>query len=107
MESSEKTFLNNKTKRSNSLSKESNKSDDSDNYVFSNRSNSAYTIRHCSTYKKFREYLSEIKNPSYTTDKNFLEKSGVLKASKAQFKTDEEIKYSVPFTVLIDQKYLT
>ena len=79
MESSEKIFLNNKKKRSNSLSKESNESDGSDNYVFSNRSNSAYTIRHCSTYKKFREYLSEIKNPSYKTEKIFLRNQEFLR----------------------------
>ena len=58
MESSEKTFLNNKTKRSNSLSKESNKSDSPDNYVFSNKSNSAYIPR---DFFKFN-YCSETGN---------------------------------------------
>ena len=96
MDSNEKKLLGKKTKKSNSYSKEANKSDGSDNYVFSNRSNSAYTIRHCSTYKKFKEYLNEIENPYYTTDKNFLENSGIFEASKKKYDSVEEIKYSVP-----------
>ena len=96
MDSNEKKLLGKKTKKSNSYSKEANKSDGSDNYVFSNRSNSTYTIRHCSTYKKFKEYLNEIENPYYTTDKNFLEKPGIFEASNKQYDSVEEIKYSVP-----------
>ena len=93
----DKTFLTKKTKRSYSYSEKTHKSDGSGDYAFSNRNNSAFTIRHCSNFKRFKEYFSQIKNPYYTSDINFLESSGILGALKNKDLINKEIKFSIPF----------
>ena len=97
MNSTDKKFLNKKKKRSSSFSQNTHKSNGSEDYVFSNRSNSAFTIRHCSNYKQFQEFCAKIKNPHYTTDTKFLESSGIFNALKNKDNFDKEIKLSIPF----------
>ena len=95
LNSDEQKLLNRKKKRSSSYSQKSHKSIGLEDFVFSNRSNSAFTIRHCSNYKKFAEYFSQIKNPYYTTDSKFLESSGIFAALKNKDNLNKEIKYSI------------
>ena len=94
MNSEEKKFIGNKLKRSSSCTKKSNKSDGSGDYVFANKSNSAFTIYHCKNYKQFQRYLSLIKKPSYTTDQKFLDLSGISQAFKNN-NLEKEIKLNV------------
>lgn len=96
MNSKDQSFLNKKTKIPSSNSSKSQKSDGSEDFAFSNKSNSAYTIRHCSDYSKFKEYLNQIKSPSYTTDIDFLKRSGIIEAVQDKNNLDKEIKYSIP-----------
>ena len=87
----DKNFLNKKTKMPVSSSEKSQKSDGSNDFAFSNKTNSAFTIKHCSDYTKFRDYLNQIKSPSYTTDVDFLKRSGIFEAFKVKNNLDKEI----------------
>lgn len=89
-------LLTKKQKRSSSYSKKTPNSSGSEDFVFSNRSNSSFHIRHCSNFKKFKEYFSEIKNPYYTTDTKFLQNTGILTELNKKESKDKEIKFLIP-----------
>ena len=96
MNSKDNSLLSKKTKRPSSFSKKSHDSKGSEDFVFTNRSNSAFIIRHCSNYKEFEDYLSKVKNPYYTTDTKFLKNSGIIDALNNKDNLDKEIKLSTP-----------
>ena len=91
MNKEEKTLLNIKTKRSDNSS-----SKGSDDYIFSNKNNSTYTIKHISKCETFLEQITDIKNPSYTTDLTFLKKSNFLEKIKNPANFEKENKFPFP-----------
>ena len=105
MNSKDNSLLSKKTKRPSSFSKKSHDSKGSEDFVFTNRSNSAFTIRHCSNYKEFEVYLSKVNNPYYTTDIKFLKNSGIIDALNNKDNLDKEINYQLLLKKLIKQKY--
>ena len=96
MNSQKNEFIGNKSRRSSSCTKKSDKSVGSGDYIFANQSNSAFTIRHCHNYKKFRLYFFQIEKPYYSTDQKFLENSGIFQALKNKDNYDKEIKFNIP-----------
>ena len=76
-----KSFLGEKKKRSKSFDKsdKGNSNDKNDeyhspcsgDYLISNKSSSAFQIKHISSYIQFKDIISHLDYPSYTTDKKF------------------------------------
>ena len=96
MSNKENNLLSMKTKRPRSKSGENSRSNGSDDYIISNQENSTYTIKHISKFEKFKEIVSQIKNPCYTTDKEFLNKSSFFEISKDKNNLNKEINYLIP-----------
>ena len=79
-----KSFLGEKKKRSKSFDKSDKDSSNDKNdeyhspcsgdYLISNKSSSAFQIKHISSYIQFKDIISHLDYPSFTTDKKFLKK---------------------------------
>lgn len=80
-------------KKSSSFPKDKKDSNGSDNYIFSNEKNRSYSIKHVSNYAEFMDNFRKLENPSYTTDSNYIDKIGFLKAMNEQKNFNNEIKY--------------
>ena len=104
MSNKEKIFLNMKTQRSNSDSEQKNNSNGSDDYIIANKSNSSYTIKHISRFETFKEIISQIKNPSYTTDTKFLSDSAFSEKVKNKDNFNKEINFTIPLENINKEK---
>ena len=101
---SEKLFLNFKTKRSNSSPELNKRSKGSDDYIFSNTNNSAYTKKHISKFEIFLGIISEIKNPCYTTDEEFLKNAKMLEELEKQDNYDKQTNLPISLDSIDKQK---
>lgn len=101
---SDKLFLNLKTKRSNSSPELNQRSKGSDDYIFSNTNNSAYTKKHISKFEIFLGIISEIKNPCYTTDEEFLKNAKMLEELEKQDNYDKQTNLPISLDSIDKQK---
>jgi hypothetical protein len=101
---SDKLFLNLKTKRSNSSPELNKRSKGSDDYIFSNTNNSAYTKKHISKFEIFLGIISEIKNPCYTTDEEFLKNAKMLEELEKQDNYDKQTNLPISLDSIDKQK---
>ena len=101
---SDKLFLNLKTKRSNSSPELNKRSKGSDDYIFSNTNNSAYTKKHISKFEFFLGIISEIKNPCYTTDEEFLKNAKMLEELEKQDNYDKQTNLPISLDSIDKQK---
>ena len=101
---SDKLFLNCKTKRSNSSPELNQRSKGSDDYIFSNTNNSAYTKKHISKLEIFLGIISEIKNPCYTTDEEFLKNAKMLEELEKQDNYDKQTNLPISLDSIDKQK---
>ena len=104
MRSKGKSFLGEKRKRSKSFDKsDKDVSKDkilkyhsfwSGDYLISNKSSTAFQIKHISNFKQFKNIISHLDYPSYTTDKNFLTKYECYNMINNPNKYNKNINYS-------------
>ena len=107
MSNNGRSLLGAKTKRSNSFDKNfKDGSSDKDgeyhspysgDYLISNKSSSAFQIKHISTFKQFQDIISHLDYPSYTTDKKFLTKYECFNMISNPNKYNKNIDYSFSY----------
>ncbi len=61
-------------KEKNSNEKDKSKSIGSNDYVFANKNNSKFTLKHVTKFQEFNSNLYNTLNPSYTNDETYLDK---------------------------------
>ena len=96
MNKGEKKLLGHKLKRSKTPKEKKTEYNGEDVYIFSNQNNSLYTVKFISKYENFIEIISKLKNPSYTTDTEFLYKSSFFVSVNNKDNFNKELDYIIP-----------
>ena len=96
MNKGEKKLLGHKLKRSKTPKEKKTEYNGEDVYIFSNQNNSLYTVTFILKYENFIEIISKLKNPSYTTDTEFLYKSSFFVPVNNKDNFNKELDYIIP-----------
>ena len=104
MNKKEKKLLGNKLKRSKTPTEKNIEYNGEDVYIFSNQNNSSYTVKYISKYENFKDIISKLKNPSYTTDIEFLCESSFFDAVKDKDNINKESDFIIPINSMDKSK---